>query len=160
MSFTPEEERVQALRWFKGDVQAVAFLESVAAATQIGDDLVDEDMGELKRARLMARLFERLLMLAANPFYARYQAQLAPLIVTGVLEWEVSNEWQRSPHDETRLFGYVRREALEGVIVFVAYLTGGVDWAMTVGREIHEFYHVVHADGETLDTWSNEYGQL
>lgn len=157
--FEQGEEEQKALEWFQGDRGAVEFVAQISEATQIGDDLVDEKLPYLEKAALMTRLFERLLTLNAHPFYAQHYAQLCPLILTGVFEWETSNEWQLSDKEETRIFGYVRREALESLIVYVAYLIGGADWAMKVGRDVHQFYHIDHADGETVATWSTEHGQ-
>lgn len=143
-------------RWFRGDANAVALFETIAYATQVADDIVDEDLEIEDRAGRMAKLFTILVMLPSNPFYAQFYAQLHPLICAGVMEWEASNSWQRSPSRETRLFGYVKREALESLVTYCAHLIGGPDWAMQVTREVHQFYHVDHADGETFESWCGE----
>ncbi len=156
--FTAKEEREQALRWCRGDHAAVEMLDAIAASTQHLDDLVDEHGWPLhERSRLVVHVYDIFLRrLPSNKFWAAYSHIVAPTLMAGVLDWDASNEWQQSENQTTRMFGYVRREVMDALIVQCAHILGGPDWARQVAREVHEFYHVAHADGETLESWSQE----
>lgn len=156
MAFTADQEATMVLRWMRGREDAARVFRDVAAASQIADDIVDEDLSLERRAAHMAKLWALLVTLPANPFYAQHFDRLHPLILTAVFDWEASNEWQASDNRDDQIHGYVRREALERVMHFCAYIVGGPDWAMQVVREVQRFYHVEHADGETFETWCAE----
>ena len=156
MAFTADQELEMVRRWFRGAEDAVRLYQTLAYATQTADDIVDEPLSVAQSAAMMTRLWAALVDLPSNPFWAAHYARLSPLVLAGVYGWEASNEWQRSADETSRAFGYVRREAMEPMITYIAHMIGGPDWAMTVEREVHQFYHVDHGDGETLATWSSE----
>jgi len=158
VSFTLEQEREKAMEWFRGDVDAVNFLGVVARATQVADDLVDETVSIEQKSAWMTELWSLLLAIPTMPYGRAHHLEVLPLILTGVIEWDCSNEWQRAPFRESRIFGYVRREALESLIHYMALVAGGAEWARTVARDVHRWYHLEHAEGETLETWEKEHG--
>lgn len=149
-------EQTMGLRWALGDVAAAEMLALLARGSQVADDIVDGDVAPPDRGKSVVEMIDvSLRELPANPFFREHQAVLGPLISLSVFQWEASNEWHRSQNRTTRLFGFVLREALDSIIVAVALIKGGRDWAKKVLREVHTYYHVL--DQETFEQWEAEH---
>ena len=146
------------LRWCKGNEHAARFIGSLGLISQIADDFVDEDNPKvtgrlLDRSKAMGVLLASIFAdLLPNPFFQQNEGILLPLMVNSVAYWEASNDWTISHKRETRMFGFVHREALERVVAMVAMIVGGWDHQRAVVREMHQFYHGIGAV-ETFDEW-------
>jgi hypothetical protein len=150
------EEHSRVLAWCKGDRAAADFLMIIGEISQIADDFVDRDVPEdqISGARMLRLLHLALVDLPANPFYARHQAWFRPLFSTSLLIWEATGDWEKSDKPDTRIFAYAYREICEQIFFMAANIIGGMEHARQVVREVHDFYHVEHA--EDFKSWEKE----
>jgi hypothetical protein len=148
------------LRWAKGNKNAAFLISCFGYATQLADDLTDnntENVSTLKKRSLaMSKLLYCLLIqIPGNRFFREHERHFIPLFPVLIAQWDASNEWAGATKPDTRMFGYVMREACGRLIEQVAYLVGGLDWLMQVAREIHDYYHGAHGV-ESFEAWSRE----
>lgn len=149
-------EMAVGLRWTRGDKDAAMLLAMLARGSQVADDLVDGDTKPSEKGKTVVEMVDLALReIPANPFFQKHAVKLGPVIALATYYWEASNEWQKSPRRTTRVFGFVLREAMDLVIVAVALIVGGRDWARKILREVHAYYHVL--DQETLEQWEAEH---
>lgn len=137
----------------RGRPDAAAYMRFMAEAVYLADDAVDEDLTAEQRQEYMARLLWIFAVeMPRNPFHSRYAAELAPLLSDAIVQWEKSDEWrrQRDPGYTRSVFGFVRRENMDGLIVAIAGIVGGRSHAKAVAEMTID---VFHADGETVGRW-------
>lgn len=125
-------DRQALLHAFKGDEHAVDLAFMLATVSHVYDDLVDRDKPvpdeQVHRAFWLA-----LVEIPRNRFYQGHVMHLQPLIAQAIVSWRVANELQRSADREALNVANVLRYAAADVIVHMAYLIGGPDWAAEVG---------------------------
>lgn len=138
----------------RGDAAAIEYLDAIAALVYLADDSVDEDLPFATRQDYMLRiLWLTLVRLPSNPFHARFGGSMAPLVMEILVFWQKSDEWKQTGDLKRKLFGFVRRENIDGLVVAVAGIVGGADHAKAVAERIME---LCHSHGETLEDWMNE----
>lgn len=146
-------EKEALLKWTKGNEDAARFLYLVAKGSQEADDLVDLDgLSPFSRSEVVTRLLSRSFSLEENAFYRDNFERLQPILKLSLVLYDASNDWSFSAKKETRLFGFVNREAAELVVLAVAELVGGFAHARRVAREMHDYFHA-RRDSETYEGW-------
>ena len=137
------------LKWMHGHEDAAGFLYAYGAASQALDDLCDEDTNKSENCVTVGERF--LVGIFGNPFFQQHAGALVPVMLGGLMEWDLSNALHDSKNETLRTFGYVRRESGDALIVMCAYLVAGPDWARKVAIEVAEHYH---SDQESVEDWS------
>lgn len=155
----PEAELIE--RWTLGDREAAALVGALFYASHIADDLVDMDRPDVtgtpqRRSAAVSELLSTVFVgVLANPFFRQHSVMLSGLVVSALAYWDASNEWQEDKKTETRMFGFVHREALERVLVMIAFIVGGWKHQQLVIREVHEMFHGSGAH-QTFADWEAE----
>lgn len=153
MSLPNGETREAALfRWANGNAEAAALLSLLADLVRAADDFVDDEKG--RQSRMAQVLHSCLVLLPQNAFYREHAQRFAGVFLDALLSWEVSDEWRTSGDRKRETFGYVYREAVDRIPVMVAYLTGGLDHARAVMRDVFEVCHT--GSDETVEQWVSE----
>lgn len=144
-----EDRHACFLRWTNGDAQAAAFLMEMAEIVRLVDDLVDEDEN---RQRNAVWLWTRTLIhLPANEFFRKHGVFLGPLFASIIVQWQQSDEWRTGRDALKRTFGFVMREACGQIVVAVATIVGGIEFAKTVADDYFETCHA--GSRETIQDW-------
>lgn len=145
------------VRWANGDPGAAALLGLLGEGSQLADDIADGDIPPDEMSGAVMKLMgDMVVRLPANPFYAKHRETLEPVIMSSFLVWDATNEWAKSPKRETQMFAYCFREILGQVIGMVALITGGLQFARRVTREVHLYYHSNRV--ESFEAWRKECG--
>lgn len=152
MNETPTEaDKLRA--WFLGDEAAARLFLDLFEASQLADDLVDQDQGHnlADRRRLACRLLHLVLVgIPANAFFNTYRGWLCPLLSDAILAWDWSTAAELALNETTRAWAFVERDRLERAIVQAAFLIGGLEHARTVQEEVFHYFRFEHPDGQTF----------
>lgn len=137
-----------------GVPEATEYLKAVCEIVFLADDSVDEELPFEKRQDYMLRLLHlTMCVLPSNAFQIKYGAALAPLLSQVLIFWQKSDEWKMTGDLKRKVFGYVRRENIDGLLVAVAGIVGGIDHAKRVTELI---FDTCHDHEDTLEDWMNE----
>jgi hypothetical protein len=151
--YAEQSETDMAMRWAMGDRDAAALMGNLGSGSQIADDFVDGEVALENASEKMTDLLTRAVTgLAGNPFYVKHRERLEPVILAGLLNWDLSNGLVKSKNSDSRVFAYALRESLEQIVGAVALIVGGISWARRAIRECHEFYHG-ERNGENFEKW-------
>lgn len=138
--------RNEKLMEWVADPAAIAFFLTVADASELFDDIVDQDK-PLESGHVERVLFALLTSLPMNPFFDKFKHQLCPIMHTGINAWLDATEMEKSA-GTPRHRAYVLRDWNLELLMYVVYLTRGRDYMRTVSLEIRNFF--LH---ETLDEY-------
>ena len=124
----------ELFRWAaRDDVDAAAYLKVVTDAAHVLDDLVDLD----RRARpcdVLEALYAGLVGIPANPFYRAHRDVLDAVQAVAWANWHVATALER---DNAHLHvAYIIRSSYIDLVVHVAAIVGGPEWAAIVARRI------------------------
>lgn len=137
-----------------GQPAAAEYLEHIAVLVHLADDSVDEELGfDVRQDYMLRILWLTLVKLPTNPFHARYGSAIAPLLMEVLIFWQKSDEWKQTGDLKRKLFGFVRRENIDGLVVAVAGIVGGTEHAKAVTERLMD---TCHSHGETFEDWVNE----
>jgi len=151
---TPEVREKLIAFTANGVPGAREYLRIMASLVGMGDDLVDEDLVPVRRQDFVVRmLYATLVQLPSNPFFVAHGAHLSAVVTDILVHWEASDRWKGSDDSVRHLFGFVRRENIDGLFVAVGAITGGIDHARRVAEAM--ITHL-HRDGETVEDWVKE----
>lgn len=123
------------LHAYKGDVAAVDFVLNIAEIAGIWDDLIDRDK-PVDDSRINRAFALALLEIPRNPFYQAHHIELLPVMTTGALNWLTANEYEKETDREAHALAHVMRYGIADLVLFVAYLIGGQEWAQQVAPEL------------------------
>lgn len=126
------------LREWVGNPAAVGFILSFFDMCEVFDDLIDKDK-PVTDEDIVRTLFNALVDIPMNPFYAQYRHQLVPVIITGINAWLDANKLERGS-DNDKVFAYVLRDWYAELISFVIYLTRGREYLRTISMEVRTFF--------------------
>jgi hypothetical protein len=128
--------------------------------TQIADDFVDRDVpdDQINSGKMLRLLHLMMVDIQINPFWDKNKDWLIPILSSSFITWEATETWKKSPNKDSRLFAYAYREICEQVVTMTANVIGGMEHARKVIREMHEFYHIEHQDGEDFEFWDKQEG--
>ena len=140
-----DAEEVAMLTELLKDGNAVNWVMDFARMTQVWDDLIDKDVTTSDES--ITRTFMALLLtMPTNPFYMAFQPALTTLTYSVILDWLTSNQLAGTGEMETRI-AFVIRDSLAGMIVQVAAMLHGHDYAMQHAAEVRRYFHDDGYDG-------------
>jgi hypothetical protein len=126
----------------RGDQGAHAACAALYHFAHTIDDLVDQDNKEECTPDHVARvLVEFFAMMAHNRFWQANQSSLLPLVMTAILDWADSMDWQKGGTEQQRQDADVIKGSWHNVIYHIALLCGGFDHARAITREHREYAH-------------------
>lgn len=128
--------------------EAAEWLLMVWQAIQTFDDVADDD--EVLRADLDATIWNVLVAMPQNPFFARHAGTLLPLLGTMVLKWQASDRVERDGQADARSFTW--RAGYYELILVAVQLIHGASAAASVAHKVLGMY------GESLDSYLAEFG--
>lgn len=131
------DDREHLLHAYKGDAAAVDLVLAIAEISHTWDDLIDRDK-PVDDARINRAFTLALLELPRNPFYLQHRDELLPVMTTGALNYLTANEYEKQDDAEAHALAHVLRYGIADLVLFVAYLIGGQEWAQSVAPELRK----------------------
>lgn len=131
------DDRAYMLYAFKGNQAAVDFVLLVARVADVWDNLIDKDVPVSDEA-INDAFWSLAIELPGNGFYRANVDDLRPVMATGITNWMVANRMERSKEMNHRAIeiAHVIRYSIADVVLMVALLCGGREWAAEVGQEL------------------------
>jgi len=118
---------------------AIDYIQALARVSQVFDDVVDGDKPVSKEAMTRA-VWDSLVAIPMNSFFRAYIDTLAPMTQAFVQDWMDANVLEQgSDHDKDVAF--VLRDNLYSILIHMAHIIGGYDWATSWGPEIRRHIH-------------------
>lgn len=142
--------------WLKENLQRVLALPAPATewllmlwgAIQVFDDVADGD--PVEREDLNAAIWNTLVGMNQNSFWAANSLSLAPVVATMILKWQGSDQAERAGNADAR--SYVWRAGYYDVVMMVVALCHGTKYATENAHLVMALY------GETLEDYMKEFG--
>ncbi len=142
--------------WLKENLQKVLALPAPATewlmmlwgAIQVFDDVADGD--PVEREDLNAAIWNTLVGMNQNSFWAANSITLAPVVATMILKWQGSDQAERAGNADAR--SYVWRAGYYDVVMMVVALCHGTKYATENAHLVMALY------GETLEDYMKEFG--
>jgi hypothetical protein len=138
-------QRNEKLATWVQDPAAISFMLAVADASELFDDVVDNDK-PIEAGHVERVAFSLLAQLPLNPFFDRFKTQLCPIMHTGINAWLDATAMEKDYDLQER--SYVLRDWNLELLLHVVYLTRGRDYMRSVSLDIRKFF--LH---ETLDEY-------
>jgi hypothetical protein len=117
-------------------------------AIQVFDDVADGD--PVEREDLNAAIWNTLVGMNQNNFWAANSLTLAPVVATMILKWQGSDQAERAGNADAR--SYVWRAGYYDVVMMVVALCHGTKYATENAHLVMALY------GETLEDYMKEFG--
>jgi hypothetical protein len=117
-------------------------------AIQTFDDYADNDV--VKRDDLDATIWNTLVAMPQNPFFAQHAAALLSALSVAILKWQASDRQERAGAADARSF--VWRAGYYDVVLLTVQLVHGPAAATAVSNKVLGLY------GESLDDYMKEFG--
>ena len=117
-------------------------------AIQVFDDYADGD--EVQRDALNATIWNTLVAMPQNPFFAQHAGTLLPLLSAMILKWQASDHVER--HKEASAKSYMWRAGYYELVLASVQLVHGPAAATAVAHQVLGMY------GETLEDYMKEFG--
>ncbi len=141
--------------WLKENLQRVLALPAPAtewlmmlwSAIQVFDDVADGD--PVEREDLNAAIWNTLVGMNQNSFWAANSITLAPVVATMILKWQGSDQAERDGNADAR--SYVWRAGYYDVVMMVVALCHGTKYAIDNAHLVMALY------GETLEDYMKEF---
>lgn len=141
--------------WLKENLQRVLALPAPATewlmmlwgAIQVFDDVADGD--PVEREDLNAAIWNTLVGMNQNSFWAANSLSLAPVVATMILKWQGSDQAERAGNADAR--SYVWRAGYYDVVMMVVALCHGTKYATDNAHLVMALY------GETLEDYMKEF---
>jgi hypothetical protein len=141
--------------WLKENLQRVLALPAPATewllmlwgAIQVFDDVADGD--PVEREDLNAAIWNTLVGMNQNSFWAANSITLAPVVATMILKWQGSDQAERTGKADAR--SYVWRAGYYDVVMMVVALCHGTKYATDNAHLVMALY------GETLEDYMKEF---
>ncbi len=142
--------------WLKENLQRVLALPAPATewllmlwgAIQVFDDVADGD--PVEREDLNAVIWNTLVGMNQNSFWAANSLSLAPVVATMILKWQGSDQAERAGNADAR--SYAWRAGYYDVVMMVVALCHGTKYATENAHLVMALY------GETLEDYMKEFG--
>lgn len=136
---TLEQQERMLEKVLMGNREAIEFIEILAHASQVWDDLVDQDK-EVAPESANRMMMGLLVGLPRNGFWNRWCQELQPAIEQAIIDWHTANVME-GERDHARTIAFVLRDNLASVIIRAAAIIGGIDWAIKVSPEVRGVIH-------------------
>lgn len=138
-----ENDRL-ALEAVKGDLEALAFLQLITSILHSWDDLIDKDK-RLTDAQINECFWQALVVLPRNKFYAKYFAELNPILISAILNWITANQLEDDYlfHGDTMAseIAFIIRSTYCELVIQSAMLIGGFEWGQTISFQVRKLWH-------------------
>ncbi len=146
---------MESSEWLKENLQKVLALPAPATewlmmlwgAIQVFDDVADGD--PVEREDLNAAIWNTLVGMNQNSFWAANSITLAPVVATMILKWQGSDQAERAGNADAR--SYVWRAGYYDVVMMVVALCHGTKYATDNAHLVMALY------GETLEDYMKEF---
>lgn len=119
---------------FLDDENAVEFMRIISRWTHLYDDLIDGDT-EIDEDFVHQVMWDLMVRLPMNPFYAKHANSLTPVVVTGILNWRAANEMEKSGCDEELAIAHSIRYSINDIAYMVMVILGGPNHAAQYARD-------------------------
>mgnify|MGYP003395407320 CR=1 FL=1 len=128
------------LTCFRGNRAAVELAFYIAKVADTWDNLIDRDK-EVDDSEINRAFWMCLVDIPRNQFYMAHFNDLQPIIAQSIINYGISNVYQGDSglletKDEALALAHVLRYSVADVIVHMAFIVGGADWAAGVGPEL------------------------
>ncbi len=144
------DDRQYLLYAYQGNADAVDLVLAIAEISHCWDDLVDKDK-PVSDAQINRAFSIALLELPKNPFYQAHCLDLLPVMTTGALNWLTANEYEKTQDKEAHALAHVMRYGIAELVLFIAYIIGGQEWAQQVAPELRR-----RSQKDTLENYLSE----
>lgn len=131
---TPEEHQ-RYYEWFRGDEEAVSFVETLHSITHVWDDLVDRDKPAMSEGTINGAFYDAMVGILRNGFYVEHFDELNFLIEQGIKDWFIANQAERAGN---YALSFTMRGSIIRVFAHCAYLIGGEEWGQLVAEEMYQ----------------------
>ena len=135
----PDEAEFMRLA-LKGDRSAIEFCQIIFRASQVLDDLIDRDRS-VQDSQIIDTFWGLLIDLPRNEFYRVNVDTLVPMMQVFLQDWEDATKLERLMDHEQNV-AFVLRDTIGSLMIHVAALVGGRDWArenaLSIRQHIHE----------------------
>jgi hypothetical protein len=145
-----EAERAFYLKLYEllnRDRDAFALCVDLIYCGHLWDDLIDKD--KVRTDEEINDCFTAMLgRVPRNPFFQRHVQDLAPLMMSAILQWKDANKLEANGDENERAMAYMLRNALLQVAAYCIYLKGGDELYSVAGeqfqrmcsKDIHSLY--------------------
>ena len=124
----------------RGNVDAGRFLYQMVYVLHLWDDFVDGD-NPRSRADIQKGFWFALVEIPSNPFYqANYEALNSDL-QTAILNWQAANRLEEDRRAGDLSIAFICRSEYVNLLLKVALLCGGAEYAAAVAPEVRRFAH-------------------
>jgi hypothetical protein len=123
----------------QGNEDAVQLVLAIREISHVWDDLVDQDR-PVAPAQIHRAFWQAIVGLQLNPFFQAHAPTLLPILETGIMNFVASCELERNPGHPRQLAHTARYQAGDVVLV-IARIVGGADWAMQVAAQLKLLLH-------------------
>lgn len=142
-----KSERLLDLLCGNHDALRLAYL--VGFLADVWDNLVDGDSET--PSRVNKAFWTALVEIPRNPFFAAHEKDLRPILMQGVVNWHIANEYQKSNDRELLARAHVLRYAIADVVTHMLVIVGGIEYARRVAPEVRAMLQ-----DDTLDAFVQE----
>lgn len=119
---------------FRGDMDAVGLMLSVARVADVWDNLIDGDK-EVTPKDINDAFWLACIEIPRNPVFRRYQIDITAVMSMGILNWQCANSLQNGD-EHSKQIAHVIRYSIADVGLYLANAIGGPEWAAQVGPEL------------------------
>lgn len=125
---------------FRGDMQALNFMELLFDVAHFWDDLVDRDK-PVSSDRINLAMINIMVNLPRNAFYQKHFAILSPIIENSISNWLIANVLESTNKLEAYRIAFIARSSYIDVAVACSRIIGGGIWSIQAGVKLREFIH-------------------
>lgn len=134
----PHENEEQFLFQVIRDHDAVRFAQTIFRASQVLDDLYDQDK-DVPREIVVRTFWDLLIDLPNNPFYLQHITTITPLLQAMMVDWMDSCVLERTGDAHQQTVAYVLRDSVSALTIHCAYLANGYEWMAKISPEVRRF---------------------
>ena len=129
-------DREFLLAAFKNDQNALNYVLMIVKIADVWDNLIDRD-NPVSDAQINQAFRWLAVDIPRNPFYRAYCDTLLPVVESGILNWMIANRMEEDAGNTRSLeIAHVIRYSIADVLLMVARICGGAEWAVEVGPEL------------------------
>lgn len=152
----PAKTRTFPLEWFAGDIHAHSAAMLFAQISQLWDDLLDGDT-LIEETRIHDAFLSALVYLPLNPFYAKVQRDVIPMLIPLVAAYEAANQFERLRDPEGLEIGHTLRFMAGNVVIYFIHMCLGPErarevvpdaWKLMVNERIDDYLKEHSDDAE------------
>ena len=127
----PRRDEAEFLQFaLKGDADAIDFCNIIFRASQVLDDLIDMDM-PVTGDQITNTFWSILIDLPKNRFYRQHVDTLVPMMQVFLQDWVDATRLETMGDEHAQNIAFVLRDTIGGLVIHVAAMVGGYEWANT-----------------------------